>query len=52
MLARVLLGSFLAAAAAGGKDAVPIRWSSSWQGAFEEAKARNVPVLMVFGKDG
>ena len=53
MLARALLGSALAAAAlaAAGAKETPIRWASSWASALEEAKARNVPVLVVFGKD-
>ena len=53
MLARSLLGSALVAAslAAGGAVETPIRWAPSWASALEEAKARNVPVLVVFGKD-
>ncbi|HET6202621.1 MAG TPA: hypothetical protein VFI25_07440 [Planctomycetota bacterium] len=53
MLAPALFGSALAGAllAAGGGKETPIRWSSSWPAALEEAKARNVPVLVIFGKD-
>jgi hypothetical protein len=54
MLGRILIGPAVVAVALGamaGKETTPIRWSSSWKGALAEAKARNVPVLLVFGKD-
>lgn len=53
MRAFHLLGSILAVPllAAGGPNEASIRWAPSWSAAIEEAKARNVPVLVVFGKD-
>ncbi|MCI0586617.1 MAG: thioredoxin family protein [Planctomycetes bacterium] len=53
MRALALLGPVLAVPflARGGANEASIRWAPSWSAAIEEAKARNVPVLVVFGKD-
>ncbi|MGH7151432.1 MAG: hypothetical protein ACREIU_12080, partial [Planctomycetota bacterium] len=53
MRTPALLGAVLAVPlfAAGGPKEASVRWATSWSAAIEEAKARNVPVLVVFGKD-
>jgi len=53
MRALAILGPVLVAPlfAGGGANEASIRWAPSWSAAIEEAKARNVPVLVIFGKD-
>jgi len=39
-----LLFVFLPAAAGGGKES--LRWAPTWEAAVEEARARNVPIVI------
>ena len=53
-LSRVLFALTLASAAGAetpGPDAPRMRWAHTWKEALEEAKIRNVPILIAIGSD-